>query len=58
MSLKEHFELMAAYNQWMNTKIYEAAGILDETELSRERGAFFGSIIGTLNHLLLATPFG
>ncbi|PHS48478.1 MAG: damage-inducible protein DinB [Marinobacter sp.] len=53
MSLKEHFELMAAYNQWMNTKIYEAAGILDETELSRERGAFFGSIIGTLNHIVV-----
>ncbi|AOY87961.1 hypothetical protein BKP64_07130 [Marinobacter salinus] len=26
MSLKEHFELMAAYNQWMNEKVYDAAG--------------------------------
>ena len=26
MSLKEHFELMAEYNQWMNEKVYDAAG--------------------------------
>jgi len=26
MSLKNHFELLATYNQWMNSKIYEAAG--------------------------------
>lgn len=54
MSLRAHFELMAAYNQWMNAKIYEAAGGLDPTELVRDRGAFFGSILGTLNHIVVA----
>jgi uncharacterized damage-inducible protein DinB len=53
MGLKEHFELMATYNRWMNIKIYEAAGTLEQTELARDRGAFFGSILGTLNHIVV-----
>lgn len=54
MSLKEHFQLLAAYNQWMNTKVYEAAGRLSSSELAKDRGAFFGSILGTLNHIVVA----
>ncbi|AHL77452.1 diguanylate cyclase [Stutzerimonas stutzeri] len=54
MSLKEHFELLASYNQWMNSKIYEAAGQLGADELAKDRRAFFGSILGTLNHILIA----
>ncbi|MCG6541365.1 DinB family protein [Pseudomonas sp. KSR10] len=54
MSLKNHFELMASYNQWMNSKIYQAAGQLGRDELAMDRGAFFGSILGTLNHILVA----
>jgi len=54
MSLKDQFELLATYNQWMNTKVYEAAGHLSATDLARNRGAFFGSILGTLNHILVA----
>ena len=53
MSLKEQFTLLANYNQWMNIKVYAAASALDAGELSRERGAFFGSIFGTLNHILV-----
>ena len=53
MSLKHHFELLATYNQWMNSKVYEAAGQLSTTELAKDRGAFFGSILGTLNHILV-----
>lgn len=45
--------MMAAYNQWMNGKLYDAAAKLPVAELSRERGAFFGSILGTLNHLVV-----
>lgn len=54
MSLKHHFELLAAYNQWMNSKVYQAAGRLPAMELARDRGAFFGSILGTLNHIVVA----
>lgn len=53
MNLKAHFELLADYNQWMNAKVYEAAGQLSATEVSRDRGAFFGSILGTLNHIVV-----
>ena len=54
MSLKEHFQLLATYNQWMNAKVYEAAGRLSASELAKDRGAFFGSILGTLNHIVVA----
>ncbi|MFE8070011.1 DinB family protein [Marinobacteraceae bacterium S3BR75-40.1] len=53
MSLKQHFELMAAYNQWMNEKVYEAAGRFDPSVLAEDRGAFFRSILGTLNHIVV-----
>lgn len=54
MSLKIDFELMAGYNQWMNARLYAAAANLDETELRADRGAFFGSILATLAHILAA----
>ncbi|WP_148864359.1 DinB family protein [Marinobacter fonticola] len=53
MSLKNHFELLATYNQWMNLKVYEAAGQLSAADLAKDRGAFFGSILGTLNHIFV-----
>ena len=49
--LLSQFLLMADYNQWMNTRLYDAAAKLSAAELERDRGAFFGSILGTLNHL-------
>ncbi|MCK3847103.1 DinB family protein [Pseudomonas sp. W15Feb34] len=53
MNRIEHIGLMAHYNQWINRKVYAAAGTLTETELRVDRQAFFGSILGTLNHLTL-----
>ncbi len=53
MMLKNNFELMADYNRWMNESIFSAAKQLSESDLAVERGAFFGSIIGTLNHILV-----
>lgn len=46
--------LMARYNQWMNARLYEVASQLAPAQLAEPRGAFFGSILGTLNHLLVA----
>lgn len=46
--------LMAAYNRWMNQRLYAICLELTDTERRQDRGAFFGSIHGTLNHLLLA----
>lgn len=51
--MKQHFELLASYNQWMNSKIYDAASQLTATDLAKDRGAFFGSILGTLNHVVV-----
>lgn len=53
MNRLDHLQLMATYNQWMNDKLCTAAGTLDAEALSADRKAFFGSILGTLNHLLV-----
>lgn len=50
----EYVRTMADYNRWMNEKVYAAASRLPAHELSAQRGAFFGSVIGTLNHLMVA----
>jgi uncharacterized damage-inducible protein DinB len=44
--------LMAAYNEWQNRSLYDAAANLSDEERRKDRGAFFGSIHGTLNHVL------
>ena len=54
MSCTAYVTTMAAYNAWMNQKVYAAAARLPESEVMRERGAFFGSIFGTLSHLVVA----
>lgn len=54
MNLREHAVLMAAYNRWMNEQVYSAAAKLSHEAVVEDRGAFFGSILGTLNHLLIA----
>lgn len=54
MKLKDHVCLMADYNQWMNQKIYEAVGTLSPEKLHENKGAFFSSIFGTLNHICVA----
>ena len=44
---------MERYNRWINDRLYECCGRLSEGERKRDAGAFFKSIHGTLNHLLL-----
>ncbi|CUJ96129.1 DinB family protein [Ruegeria denitrificans] len=43
---------MAQYNQWQNSQLSEFLQDLTPEELTKDRGAFFGSIMGTANHLL------
>ena len=43
---------MAAYNVWQNNGLYRVVQAMDEADVRADRGAFFGSIFGTLNHLL------
>lgn len=42
---------MADYNRWMNARLYDAAARLPDQELFKDRGAFFGSLFDTLNHI-------
>lgn len=42
---------MARYNAWQNRQYAELLEALPLSDLTRDRGAFFGSILGTLNHL-------
>jgi len=48
---------MAHYNQWMNRKLYAKVRELSNAEIAKDRGAFFGSILGTLNHIMVADIF-
>jgi uncharacterized damage-inducible protein DinB len=43
---------MAAYNAEMNRRLYGAAARLSDAERKRDRGAFWSSIHGSLNHIL------
>jgi len=43
---------MAAYNAEMNRRLYEASARIPDAERRRDRGAFWGSLHGTLSHLL------
>lgn len=52
MSILEHIALLARYNADMNQKLYDAAAQLSQDELTADRSAFFGSLCGTMNHML------
>jgi uncharacterized damage-inducible protein DinB len=54
MNRTDHVCLMARYNEWMNANLYKAAMSLPSEEIVADRQAFFGSILGTLNHLVVA----
>lgn len=51
--LKTHFDQLAAYNRWANRRIYDDAASLPDEVRKRPVGLFFGSVHGTLNHLLV-----
>jgi uncharacterized damage-inducible protein DinB len=50
----EYLKTMALYNRWQNENLYSAADQLDDDARRLDRGAFFGSIHGTLCHILWA----
>ena len=49
----EQFAMLAGYNSWVNERLYDAAALLPDAEYRADLGAFFGSIHGTLNHILI-----
>jgi uncharacterized damage-inducible protein DinB len=54
MNLRTYAISMAQYNAWMNESLYSKAATLSDEQRKRDLGAFFKSLHGTFNHLLLA----
>ncbi|MEP2530441.1 DinB family protein [Shimia sp.] len=52
LATPEYCGMMARYNTWQNTQVKAACERLTEAQLRADKGAFFGSIMNTLNHLL------
>ncbi len=53
LGFKQHYQLLASYNKRMNQQLYKASFELSHAELEKDLGAFFGSIIGSLNHIVV-----
>ncbi len=53
MTLADHYRMFAHYNAWANGRLYDAAARLPVEHYRADRGAFFKSVHGTLNHLLV-----
>ena len=49
---RQYCIVMTSYNCWMNERLYACCARIADTERRHDRGAFFGSIHATLNHLL------
>lgn len=52
--MPKQFRALATYNRWMNSRLYDSCGQLTVDQRKQDVGAFFKSVHGTLNHLLLA----
>ena len=52
MITTDYVRTMSRYAIWQNESVFGAADSLDEAARREDRGAFFGSIHATLNHLL------
>jgi uncharacterized damage-inducible protein DinB len=50
--MKDRYTTFAGYNAWANRRLYEAAAGLSDADYRADKGAFFKSMHGTLNHLL------
>jgi uncharacterized damage-inducible protein DinB len=52
--MKSHFVVMADYNAWANGRLYGMARQLPDEQYRRDVGAYFKSVHGTLNHIMVA----
>ncbi len=51
--MSAYWRMFAGYNAWANALVYERAALLSDADYRADRGAFFKSVHGTLNHLLV-----
>ena len=52
-SLHDHFRSLARYNTWANQRLYDGCAQLSPAAYKEPRPAFFGTIHGVLNHILV-----
>lgn len=50
--MKQHFQMLAAYNSWANNQLFDTVARLSESEYRQDAGLFYKSIHATLNHIL------
>jgi uncharacterized damage-inducible protein DinB len=53
MTPAAHYRMFGHYNAWANSRLYDAAARLSYEQYRADRGAFFKSVHGSLNHLLV-----
>ena len=51
--MKSRYRMFAGYNAWCNERLYDAAALVADADYRADRGAYFKSLHGTLNHLLV-----
>ncbi|MBN1411264.1 MAG: hypothetical protein JW969_10510 [Spirochaetales bacterium] len=52
-SKENRYVFLSQYNQRANTEMYEVLSVLTDKARKRDSGSWFGSIHGTLNHLII-----
>src|SRR5690606_17438558 len=53
MNGRKYFPILARYHRWAYGRLYERIDELGDADYHADRGLFFRSIHGSLNHLLL-----
>ncbi|MBV8963534.1 MAG: damage-inducible protein DinB [Hyphomicrobiales bacterium] len=51
--MQHRYSRLALYNSWANDRLYDAVACVSDADYRADRGAFFKSLHGTLNHLLV-----
>lgn len=47
------YQILARFNRWVNGRLYGCVAGLPDADYRADRGAFFGSVHATLNHILI-----
>jgi uncharacterized damage-inducible protein DinB len=51
--MKARYRMFAGYNAWCNERLYDAVAKVSDADYRANRGAYFKSLHGTLNHLMV-----
>jgi uncharacterized damage-inducible protein DinB len=52
-SMLARYRMFAGYNAWCNERLFDASARVSDADYRANRGVFFKSLHGTLNHLLV-----